>query len=166
METVGRVTEARDEEKGLWIHAEFFSDEAAQTARSRILEARDGGAEELYRLSVGYIPTKWAEFEDEEGKYGVEYFEARLLEATITVLPANRDAVITAAKSVCDAARPDIDVAVLRGAIDRFIELTRGKAAQDPPALDATGELPDATTRRHSNRSAVLRRRLALTLIG
>jgi len=160
-ETVGVVTAARDEERGLWIHAEFFSDDAAQTVRKRIIEARDAGADELYRLSVGYQTVRW-DVVEQDGKEIVELFEAKLLDATITVMPCNPDAIITAAKSITDAT----DVAALRNAVGVLTAMIGDDGTTVPQTPDPGGDAHPEPRRLYTTRAKVLRRRLALTLIG
>lgn len=97
LDIAGIVTEAKEDKHGLWMHAEFAGTETAQTARQLAAEGMVGG------LSIGYLPVQWR-FTEIDGKEVVELKELKLLEATMTAIPANEHAAITAAKAVCDQA--------------------------------------------------------------
>lgn len=98
LEVVGTVTEAKEDEHGLWIHAEFSGSATAQEVRRLVAEGHVSG------LSIGYIPVDWGYAEVNETDI-VELKELKLLEVTITALPANELAVVRAAKVLGDAAR-------------------------------------------------------------
>lgn len=91
-EVVGVVTQAKEDDIGLWIHAEFGSDQTSQDARAKAIEGLATG------LSIGYIPMQWADVMV-EGKEAVELTEIKLMEVTLTAFPANEQAVVTKAKS-------------------------------------------------------------------
>jgi len=96
-DTIGTITEAKEDEYGLWIHADMLPDDDSQLIRQKVASGGVKG------LSVGFELLRWEEVE-EDGKYVLEIREARLSEGTVTVRPANESAVITAAKAVSDAA--------------------------------------------------------------
>jgi len=97
-EVIGTITEAREDDYGLWIHAELSSVQLAQDTRQKVLEGHVKG------LSVGYSLIRWEEKKDGDS-YVMDLLECKLLEGTVTVKPMNESAVITAAKAVSDAAR-------------------------------------------------------------
>jgi HK97 family phage prohead protease len=93
LEVVGKVTQAREDDVGLWVHAEFGSDATSQAARGKVLEGLVTG------LSIGYVPLAGRETVV-EGRRIYELTEVKLLEVTLTAFPANDLAGITAAKSI------------------------------------------------------------------
>ncbi len=97
LEVIGTVTEAKEDDFGLWIHAEFSATPIAQETRQKIVEGHVNG------LSIGYIPKKWTDTE-EGGKSVRDLLEIMLLEVTVTTIPANELATITAAKAATEAA--------------------------------------------------------------
>jgi len=94
LECVGGITEAKEDDVGLWFHAELSSVQMAQDVRVKVGEGLIGHS------SVGYAPLKWKEIEWTDGEPAVELLEARWLETTLTNMPANELAVLTAAKAV------------------------------------------------------------------
>jgi len=97
LEVIGTITEAKEDDFGLWIHAEFSARPLAQEIRQMIVDGHVNG------LSIGYIPKKWTDTE-EDGKTVRDLLEIMLLEVTVTTMPANELATITAAKAVTEAA--------------------------------------------------------------
>ena len=93
MEVIGTITEAREDARGLWIHAEFASTANAQDARKLAVEGHVSG------LSIGYNAITAAPV-TENGKTIVELTELRLLEVTLTARPANELALVTDAKEL------------------------------------------------------------------
>lgn len=91
-ELIGSVVEAKEDDIGLWIRAEFSSVQPAQDTRTKILEGHIKG------LSIGYRPVKWQE-EERDGKIVRRLTEIELGEVTVTSTPVNEEAVITSAKS-------------------------------------------------------------------
>jgi len=133
LDVVGTVTEAKEDEYGLWIHAEFAGTQAAQTVRQVVAEGHVGG------LSIGYLPVQWS-FAEIEGKQVVELRELKLLEVTVTALPANEAAAITAAKAVVEMAESvERDVGALSGKGSR--DLTPAEAASVEGALRKLDEI-------------------------
>jgi len=93
-DVIGTVTQAKEDEYGLWIHADFSSIQLAQDIRTKINEGSISG------LSVGFELIRYEE-ERLDGKTTIlNLLECRLSEATITVKPMNEQAVITAAKDL------------------------------------------------------------------
>ena len=124
VDVVGIISQAKEDDYGLWIHADFDDDAFSQAIRSKCTKGLAWG------LSVGYELIRWAESQIDGGKYVLDLMEAKLLEGTITVSPANELAVITAAKSLKEDARslPVIGqdterLALFEGKVDRLLAL-------------------------------------------
>lgn len=96
LEVIGLITEAREDEIGLWIHAELDGSEVAQAVRRKVLDGM------VNSMSIGYSPLQWANV-DFDGRQAVELTEVKLWEVTITATPANELAVITDAKRASPA---------------------------------------------------------------
>ncbi len=93
MEVIGTITSAKEDDRGLWFHAEFASTDHAQEARKLAVERHVTG------LSIGYNAIAAAPL-TEDGKTIIELTELRLLEVTLTARPANELAQVTAAKEL------------------------------------------------------------------
>jgi HK97 family phage major capsid protein/HK97 family phage prohead protease len=104
LEVIGTITQAREDDYGLWVHAELDGEDTAQEMRRRVLQ------KEVRFLSVGFISLVQDTREltsDEmqnvlpqrQGKPALIHTEAKLLEVTVTVRPVNESAVITSAKT-------------------------------------------------------------------
>lgn len=93
MHNIGKVTEAHEDEKGLFVHAEFDADnDLAQYARKLASEGR------LYQFSFAYA-VRDAGMVTLEG--GVDAYELRdldLYEVSLVQIPANQHAVVTSIK--------------------------------------------------------------------
>ena len=99
MDVIGKITQAKEDQYGLWIHAELASTTTAQEAKKLMAEGMVKG------LSVSFNPLQWGFIEDgaDDNKTGrtiVEFKEARLLEVTLTPLPANEDAAVMSVKGI------------------------------------------------------------------
>ena len=89
---IGKVTEAREDEKGLFIRAEFDADnELAQYARKLAAEGR------LYQFSFAYSIRDAAEVQI-DGHYAYELRDLDLYEVSLVQIPANQHAVVTSVK--------------------------------------------------------------------
>jgi HK97 family phage prohead protease len=141
LEVIGLVTEAREDEFGLWSHAELSSAQMAQDARTKVLEGL------VNAKSIGYSVTEkgWKEIEWEDGDAAVELTDLIWHESTLTLMPANPLAVITAAKAKLDQGVPeghalsDAERGDLQGLLDELTQLgksletiLRGPAPQAP----------------------------------
>lgn len=94
MHNIGRVTEAHEDEKGLFVHAEFDADnEYAQYARKLVNEGR------LYQFSFAYAIRDAMEVELDGGARAYELRDLDLYEVSLVQIPANQNAVVTAIKS-------------------------------------------------------------------
>jgi HK97 family phage prohead protease len=108
MECIGTITEAKEDDFGLWIHAIYSRTKLAQEVRQQINDKHVKG------LSVGFMPLRW-DVRNEEQENGdimqiVAHRECKLGETTVTCRPANELAEITAGKSMqsLPVAKPQI----------------------------------------------------------
>lgn len=95
---IGTVTEAKEDEYGLWVHAEFASTDLAQDTRTQVTEGH------VENLSVGYVPIDWEVETNDDGEEIIHHKEMALYDVVITAVPVNEQAVITAAKTATTAA--------------------------------------------------------------
>ncbi|BDG61921.1 HK97 family phage prohead protease [Caldinitratiruptor microaerophilus] len=114
---IGTVTEAREEDRGLWIKAAFSGTAEAQAIRQKVLEGH------LNSFSIGFEVIRDEIKRDPNGQTTRYIYEVKLYEVSVVPFPANENAVILAAKSVvpfqdlplADRDRPwDSDAAVQR----------------------------------------------------
>lgn len=97
-EVIGTITEAKEDDYGLWVHAELSSGLMAQETRRKVAEGHVSG------MSMGYRAIEWAFLDEYEGVKDVrELKEVALYEGTITAFPMNEQASITAAASMSAA---------------------------------------------------------------
>lgn len=93
MHNIGMVTEAHEDEKGLFIHAEFDADNpTAQYARKLVQEGR------LYQFSFAYAIRDAGDIEL-DGHHAYELRDLDLYEVSLVQIPANQHAVVTGIKS-------------------------------------------------------------------
>ena len=91
---IGKVTEAHEDERGLYIEAEFDADNPkAQYVRKLAQEGR------LYQFSFAYDVTDWAPIELEDGRKATELRGIDLFEVSLVQIPANQHAEVTEIKS-------------------------------------------------------------------
>ena len=91
---IGKVTEAHEDERGLFIRAEFDADnDLAQYARKLAAEGR------LYQFSFAYSIRDAAEVQI-DGHYAYELRDLDLYEVSLVQIPANQYAVVTSVKGV------------------------------------------------------------------
>lgn len=95
-DVIGTVTEAKEDDRGLWIHGELAGTERTRETKRLVSEGH------INHMSIGYRPLEW-EFVNEGGKTIVELKEIALDEVTLTPLPANEESAITAAKTAAEA---------------------------------------------------------------
>lgn len=94
MHNIGKVTEAYEDERGLFVHAEFDADNPnAQYARKLAAEGR------LYQFSFAYAVRDWSDVQLEDGTHANELRDLDLYEVSLVQIPANQNAVVTAIKS-------------------------------------------------------------------
>lgn len=93
MHNIGKVTEAYEDEKGLFIHAEFDADNpTAQYARKLASEGR------LYQFSFAYAVRDAGMVTLEDGVDAYELRDLDLYEVSLVQIPANQHAVVTGVK--------------------------------------------------------------------
>jgi HK97 family phage prohead protease len=120
LEAIGTITQAREDARGLWIHADLYPTQLAQDVRGKVLR------KEAKFLSAGFLPTENfdvrpmtdAEAEgviiqkryDKAGNRRpvLIHREVKLAEGTVTLRPVNPNAVITSAKSLRYAPRGSV----------------------------------------------------------
>ena len=94
MHNIGRVTEAHEDEKGLFVHAEFDADNpTAQYARKLAAEGR------LYQFSFAYAIKGAGMTTLDDGVDAYELRDLDLYEVSLVQIPANQHAVVTSIKS-------------------------------------------------------------------
>lgn len=94
MHNIGMVTEAHEDEKGLFVHAEFDADNpTAQYARKLVQEGR------LYQFSFAYAIKDAGTVTLEDGVDAYELRDLDLYEVSLVQIPANQNAVVTGIKS-------------------------------------------------------------------
>lgn len=94
MHNIGRVTEAHEDERGLFVHAEFDADNpTAQYARKLTAEGR------LFQFSFAYAVRDAGMVTLEDGTDAYELRDLDLYEVSLVQIPANQGAVVTSVKS-------------------------------------------------------------------
>lgn len=94
MHNIGMVTEAHEDEKGLFVHAEFDAgNPTAQYARKLVQEGR------LYQFSFAYAIKDAGTVTLEDGVDAYELRDLDLYEVSLVQIPANQNAVVTGIKS-------------------------------------------------------------------
>ncbi len=92
---IGTITEAKEDDFGLWYHAELSSVKLAQDSRTLVTEGH------LNFNSVGFMPLEYKEIAEwDDGLPATELLKAIWLETTLTNVPANDQSIITAAKNI------------------------------------------------------------------
>jgi len=103
-EVIGTVTEAKEDEYGLWTHSVLSRTRTAQEIRQNIIDGHIG------HYSVGFV-TKDSDMIELEGKAIRELKELALYEVTTTTIPINELCLITGAKSEAALEQPIPDSA-------------------------------------------------------
>jgi hypothetical protein len=94
LDCVGQVTSAKEDDVGLFFHADFIpDDELAANVRNKVVRKI------VKACSVGYGPITWG-FTEIDGREVIEHTESKLYEVTLTLVPMNEQALLTAAKSL------------------------------------------------------------------
>lgn len=94
LHNIGRVTEAHEDDRGLFVRAEFDADNpTAQYARKLAAEGR------LYQFSFAYAIRDAGEVELDDGTKAYELRDLDLYEVSLVQIPANQNAVVTGIKS-------------------------------------------------------------------
>lgn len=92
-ETIGVITDTRDESDGLYITARISDTAAGRDARTLMLDGALSG------LSVGFIPTVEPTLEESDNGVLVTQRAGDLLEVSLVSFPAYKDTAITAIRS-------------------------------------------------------------------
>ena len=124
-DAVGIITEAREDDYGLWIHAKLFSTDDAQELRAKINQGMKPG------LSVGYRVFQYSMSKEGAAQETViNLEELGLEEGTVTLNPANEKAGVTAAKN--------------NGSFEERLNALEQIVAKraDPSAPENTGDAP------------------------
>jgi HK97 family phage prohead protease len=90
---IGSVQELKSTPIGLWFRATFSGDPAAQSARKKAQEGHLGG------VSIGYLPIKQS-FKSLGDRTVRVLHEIRLMEISLTPMPANPEAQVANVKAV------------------------------------------------------------------
>lgn len=90
----GGLTDAKEDEYGLWFHADFSRARDAQDTRIKVAEGW------VRTVSVGFYPIKFNAEKRDERPDLIIHTEAALGEVTLTLWPANELAVLSEAKSL------------------------------------------------------------------
>jgi HK97 family phage prohead protease len=91
---LGSVLEAKEDSDGLWFRAAFSAAQRAQDARTKAVEGHLSG------VSIGWLPVPGGIDFSETAEGVVRVLkEIRLLEISLTPIPANPEAVLTSAKT-------------------------------------------------------------------
>lgn len=91
---IGRVVEAREDERGLFVRCEFDADnEKGQYVRKLVQEGR------LYQFSFAYSTLDAGTVTLEDGTEAYELRELDLFEVSLVQIPANQRAIVTEIKS-------------------------------------------------------------------
>lgn len=133
---IGTIVEAREDNFGLWIHAELASTSLAQDIRRSVLEGHLSG------LSVSFQTIRKDTETTADGDI-VNLRELKILEGTITPFPANELAQITGAKSQ-DGTVETPALVMIAQRIDRLEnQLTALSKSGTAPAATDTGTAAD-----------------------
>lgn len=128
---IGRITEIREDERGLWVHGELDAEnEKAQYVRKLAREGR------LYQFSFAYAVIDEAPTELDDGTRANELRKLDLFEVSLVQIPANQHAVITGIKSDATNAVVDGD-RITTGTVIATINLDSIKSGRRNSAKDA-----------------------------
>lgn len=139
---IGKVTEAREDERGLYIEAEFDADNPkAQYVRKLAQEGR------LYQFSFAYDVRDWAPVELDDGRKATELREIDLFEVSLVQIPANQHAEVTEVKAAEVDAKSGRRLSKASvEAIDQAMEALRGTEDGVRRALGILAELREDET--------------------
>jgi HK97 family phage prohead protease len=126
---VATIREAKEDDRGLYITADFHSDEASQRARTRTVERIRRG--KFMGLSIGYQPVV-----ADQTDAGRVLRQIDLFETSLVTVPALADAGVMAAKAGATAPsrRPDPVLAEIRD----WLEALQRTGHAKRPALPAS----------------------------
>ena len=115
---LGTIRSAEEDDHGLLIVADFYSDPEAQRVRQQIAERLDRG--KFAGLSIGYVPEEYDYRDPKDGEQLPPFaskvrvlHRIRLLEISEVTIPADESAEVIAAKSrTFESQSEDVQVAV------------------------------------------------------
>jgi HK97 family phage prohead protease len=166
LDTVGVITEAKEDSYGLWIHANYLADDDSQAIRAKVQAASDGGL--AMGLSVGYRTIRY-DISNEDGTTIYNLRELELREGTLTVRPCNELAGVTQSKSDGGEDRSALEdklaalTGVSKSTISRAIDQAQAGAAgktADPTGPEIAG-LDDLEAAINANRIYLEREKIA-----
>ena len=137
---IGKVVEAYEDTKGLFIRAEFDAEnETAQYARKLVQEGR------LSQFSFAYGIREAGEVK-EDGRWAYELRDLDLYEVSLVQIPANQHAIVTGIKSGRRNSKADADeLRAIRDNAESIITAINGLLADDDePDEDEGGPEPKA----------------------
>ena len=140
MHNIGKVTEAYEDERGLFVHAEFDADNpTAQYARKLASEGR------IYQFSFAYGIRDAADVELDDGTRAYELRDLDLYEVSLVQIPANQNAVVTGVKSGRRNSKADADeLRGIRELANQITQAINGLLADEEPDADEQDGGPDA----------------------
>lgn len=97
VDVAGVITEAKEDDYGVWIHAEFLNTDLAQNARKTIVSSQEKGVQ--WYFSIGYIVLNYTNVLVGD-EYVKELIECKLCEGTVTLHPVNENCLVVNAKSL------------------------------------------------------------------
>ena len=131
---IGRVSEAREDERGLYVEGELFNSEKAQTVRARI---NDGT---LSKMSFAYDIVEDGRVTLGDGTKAHELRKLRLLEVSVVPSPANVHAEITGSKAEGDEPEPEPEEDNEQGDAMGQLDELRQKLADAMSIIDQLAE--------------------------
>lgn len=134
---IGKVIEAREDERGLFVRAEFDADnEKAQYVRKLVQEGR------LWQFSFAYEILDAGSVTLDDGTDAFELRKLNLFEVSLVQIPANQRAVVTGIKSGRRNSKADEDE--LRRVLELAASITTTVRALLGEEQDEDTEEPDA----------------------
>ena len=142
LSNIGRVVKAQEDERGLYIEAEFDADnERAQYVRKLIQEGR------VYQFSFAFEVRDQGPVELEDGTKANELREVELFEVSVVQIPANQHATVEDVKSIKSGRRnsaKDADdlrrIAALASEIQEVVDGLLLEASEDEQPADVEDE--------------------------
>jgi len=141
-DAIGLITEAREDDYGLWIHADLSSVQLAKDTHTKITEGI------VWGMSVGFQLLRYEEVREGDD-WILELKECRLVEGTVTVRPMNEEAVIHRAKSLraqlaATTSESEPDTVALDGiqalckSVEDLVQSLEGRRTPPPPEPAST----------------------------
>ena len=166
MSNIGKVTEAFEDERGLFIEAEFDKDnERAQYVRKLVQEGR------VYQFSFAFEVKDQAPVTLEDGTKANELRELELFEVSLVQIPANQHATVEEIKSGRRNSKADADelerIAAAAQAIIDSVSGLLGATEEESTTADSAEEVKECSEEPKSQAEFVAAYRQAMMkLIG